>query len=287
MCFLDDSYEDDMTKKKEIEEKKNRASLANTAQKKTKITMDDDDDDEIKERRPQDVKWGYLFKFIAYQGHKMIMFIVIVIVTRFIVYKLVANSKDNSPMWKLYDVEYLSKTSIWAILLSFTTIPSFCTGEQFYDEFSILNYFWIVYNEFFFFFLGVVIVFSAYRYKIRIDRLLIVFIPITFAFKLFFYFVIGGDINPTIYYYYKDYGKYMTTPFFNVPFYLIGMYYVVQKGLTYEEAEKEDKNFLLLSIRNVNFLKNASKGIIYLICGLAFNSLRSIYLFQNQILDWS
>ena len=156
MCFLDDSYEDDMTKKKEIEEKKNRASLANTAQKKTKITMDDDDDDEIKERRPQDVKLGYLFKFIAYKGHKMIMFIVIVRVTRFIVYKLVPNSKDNSPMWKLYNVEYLSKTSIWAILLSFTTIPSFCTGEQFYDEFSILNYFWNVYNEFFFFFLGAI-----------------------------------------------------------------------------------------------------------------------------------
>lgn len=92
MCFLDDSYEDDQAKKKEIEEKKNRSSLSKNTQKKTKITMDDDDNDEVKERRPQDVKWSYLFRFIAYQGHKMIMFIVTVIITRFILYKLISNS---------------------------------------------------------------------------------------------------------------------------------------------------------------------------------------------------
>ena len=285
MCFLDDSYEDDQNRKKELEEKKNRVSVVNNSMKKNKIIDDDDDDDDFKERRPQDVKWSYLFRFILYQGHKMLMFFVIVIITRFVLYKLVATLKDNSPMWALYEIEYLRSTSIWDILLSFTTIPSFCTGEKFYKEFSILNYFWFVYNEIFFFILGVIIIFSAYRYKIRIDRLLIMFIPATFVLKLLYYFIFGGDINPNIYYYYKDYGKYMTTPFFNLPYYLIGLYfsslnYVVQKGLTYEEAEKQDKSFLLLSIRNVNFLKSASKAFIYVLCGLAFIGLNLIVLVQ-------
>ena len=285
MCFLDDSYEDDQNKKKELEEKKNRTSVSSNSMKKNKITIDDDDDDEVKERPSKDVKWSYLFRFILYQGHKMLMFFVIVIITRFIIYKLVAQLKGNSPMWALYDIEYLRNTSIWDILLSFTTIPSFYTGEYFYKEFSILNYFWFVYNEVFFFILGVIIIFSAYKYKIRIDRLLIMFIPATFCLKLLYYFVFGGNINPNIYYYYKDYGKFMTTPFFNLPYYLIGLYfsslnYVVQKGLTYEEAEKQDKSFLLLSIRNVNFLKGASKAFVYVLCAVAFIGLNLIVLVQ-------
>ena len=279
MCFLDDCIEDTQTKKAEEEERKTRLS---PNYKKKDIEVEE----AYHEREKEDVKWSYLLKFFLYQTHKIVIFFVTLLGFRYIMYKFVANVKSQSPMWKMYYTVSIEQISFWQLLFVMTTIPSFDLTNELIQENSSLNCFWIVYNEFFFFIVGVFIVFIGYRYKARIDRFLIMIIPVLLIFKIVFFFISSSWLLPNLYYYYSNYGKYMTTPYFNIIYFLIGMYfsslnYVVQKGINYEEAINQDKPFLLLSVRNVNFFKAKSKLVIYILCGIGIFFTLIFIFFQK------
>lgn len=280
MCFLDDCIEDSQTKKAE---KEDRESKLSPDYKKKEIEVEET----YQKRNKEDVKWSYLLKFLLYQSHKVIIFFVTLLGYRYIMYKIIANLKSQAPMWKMYYSTSIEPISFWHLLSAMTTIPSFDPTSTIFDEENALNFFWIVYNEFVFFIVGVFIVFIGYRYKSRIDRFLIMIIPILLVFKIAYFFISpSGTLLPNVYYYYQNYGKLMTTPYFNLIYFLIGMYfsslnYVVQKGIDYEEATNQDKPFLLLSVRNVNFFKEKSKVFIYIFCGIGIIFMIIFILFQQ------
>jgi hypothetical protein len=142
-------------------------------------------------------------------------------------------------------------------------------------DYDFFSFYWILSNEIFLFIIGSLLIFMGYKHKIRIDLFLIIGIFIIFACKLFYYFTVSLDNgeHASLYFYFWGYGKFMLTPFYNVIYFLIGMFfgslnYVLQKGITYEEVEKQGKPFLYFPVRYVNFFQSTSVVCVYTISTL-------------------
>ena len=181
----------------------------------------------------------YIFKFIFYQMHKYLILIAFFIFERYTLHQVYL---IDTPMWKYLEKEILSKPKGAKFILSFISLSSYIKYERrnFRYQQTLIDYFWMPYNEISFFIIGVTIISIGYKYKLRIDYFLAVTIALLFIFKLLYSYLIrtkDGEIYyATLYYYLFDYGKFMINPLFNLPCYLIGMYfgiinYSVQKGI--------------------------------------------------------
>ena len=182
----------------------------------------------------------YIFKFIFYQIHKYLILIAFFIFERYTLHQVYI---IDTPMWKYLEKEILSKPKGAKFILSFLSLSSYISMDERktsrYLQ-TLIDYFWMPYNEISFFIIGVAIISIGYKYKLRIDYFLAVTIVILFIVKLLYGYLIrtkeGEIYYATLYYYLFDYGKFMINPLFNLPCYLIGMYfgiinYSVQKGI--------------------------------------------------------
>jgi len=179
-----------------------------------------------------------IIKFIFYQSHKYIILIGYSLFQRFTLYRLFSLGK-NTPMWKFLNKMILERPDNSSYFLSFLTLRYFVGSDRRYDQ-TIVDYFWLPFNEFFFFINGILIISVGYKFKLRIDYFIILLIFGFYIFKIIYSYLTTSDKGEkyysTLYYYLFDYGKFMTTPQFNFPSYLIGMYfglinYCVQKGI--------------------------------------------------------
>ena len=179
-----------------------------------------------------------IIKFIFYQSHKYLILIGYSLFQRFTLYPLFSLA-NNTPMWKFLNVMILTRPESTIYFLSFLGWSYFKVGDKRYDQ-TIVDYFWLPFNEIAFFLCGILIISFGYKFKLRIDYFIIILIFIIYISKILFTYFIRTEENesyyPTLYYYLFDYGKFMTTPEFNFPSYLIGMYfgfinYCVQKGI--------------------------------------------------------
>ena len=182
----------------------------------------------------------YIFKFIFYQAHKYLILIAFFLFERYTLHQLYP---IDTPMWKYFEKEIISKPNGSQIVLFLLSLWSFfSTEERKNDRYlqTLMDYFWMPYNEISFFIIGVAIISIGYKFKLRIDYFLVITIIVLFVAKLLYGYLIrtkeGELYYATLYYYLFDYGKFMINPLFNLPCYLIGMYfgiinYSVQKGI--------------------------------------------------------
>jgi hypothetical protein len=111
---------------------------------------------------------------------------------------------------------------------------------------NLLHYFWLPFNEIFFFIFGVILITIGYKKRYRIDKFILILTPLLFVFKLIFSYVINilyakknfvfKRYIPAYYFIFFNYGRFMINPIFNLPYFLIGMYfglmnYTIQKGI--------------------------------------------------------
>ena len=194
-----------------------------------------------------------IIKFIFYQSHKYLILIGYSLFQRFTLYPLFSLA-NNTPMWKFLNEMILTRPESSIYFLSFLGWSYFKVGDKRYDQ-TIVDYFWIPFNEIAFFLCGILIISFGYKFKLRIDYFIIILIFIIYISKILYTYFKKTEENesyyPTLYYYLFDYGKFMTTPEFNFPSYLIGMYfgfinYCVQKGI--------------ISITVSDLLKNTTKS---------------------------
>ena len=179
-----------------------------------------------------------IIKFIFYQSHKYIILIGYSLFQRFSLYRLFIIG-NNTPMWKFLNIMILERPDYSKYFLSFLGLNYFSIGDKRYDQ-TIIDYFWIPFNEIVFFICGILIITMGYKFKLRIDLIILILIFIVYVSKILYTYLTkteeGEKYYPTLYYYLFDYGKFMTTPQFNFSSYLIGMYfglvnYCVQKGI--------------------------------------------------------
>jgi len=92
----------------------------------------------------------------------------------------------------------------------------------------------------YFFFIGTSLLSIGYKYKLKIDFFFLILILLIYSCKIIFYhsklFFDKKEIFATLYYYLYDYGIIMMNPIFNLPYFLIGMYfgfinYTIYKGI--------------------------------------------------------
>ena len=128
-------------------------------------------------------------------------------------------------------------------------------------------------NEIFFFLFGTILISLGYKYKLRIDFIIIGIIVAFFIIKIFIFCFKSGKSYTTIDYYIFNFGIVLLNPLYNISYFLIGMYfglinYSIQKGITkiykenrYEKYyqleesqkkyEKKDENSIYTSL-NIN-----------------------------------
>ena len=184
-------------------------------------------------------------KFISYQIHKIILFFILLLFERYSAYYLFYMFNTTvEPMFSYLKVNILQQPDILQFLSYFTIFRAFIPSkEQEYSEGNnLLDYFWMPFNEIIFFLIGVLIISVGFKNKWRFDIFILCLIPSIFITKvvisyLIFYknFTLEENYS-TMFYVFYNYGRFMINPFFNLPYYLIGMYfglinYAVQKGI--------------------------------------------------------
>ena len=183
---------------------------------------------------------NYFLKFFLPQIYKYLYFLLTILFCRYSLYyfQFIA---DYGPTWEIFNRRILKNPAdLFDFFLELSTIKSFYIKKYENREIgSLLDYFWLPINEFIFFIIGTILISIGYKFKIRIDYILILSIILLYIGKIIFYFIFDNyveKIYTTLYYYLFDYGKLMINPLFNISYFLIGMYfglmnYTIQKGI--------------------------------------------------------
>lgn len=331
MNYLDDSYDDIVEEKINLPEANNKDSTVDksnnvTIDKATGISVDyaDKSNDSVDiipkatlntKRKIQDIPFSLLFKFYSYQIHKYFFYVILILFFQFSLYDLlkILTLNNTGVMWEYFKnvVQLDLKQLLDGIFLIYPFIFKDANNHVF------LNYMWQIQNEFIFFVLTSFIIFVGYKYKKKIN---LIFTGLIFLIVILNYgFYIAGTYiresknnknfiplqyytRTSWYYYFFDFGNYLTNPFFNYVYFLIGVFfgslnYVIQKGMTSLEVDNEEKPFLFSSIKFVKWYKTFTKktlsiGAILLIITLYIMSnyqtlflLIQKFIYNDKFLD--
>ena len=233
------------------------------------------------------INFQMLFTFILHQIYKYILFL---LVTLFIIYSIFLLNLlfiDINPMWVYFKHTKIKSLSISEIICNIFGIQTYFFPER--KEDSILNYFWLLYNEIIFFLFTSFILYFVYKYQLKLNRLIIISIIFIEAFKyIFIFFISSKNIRPGYIYTYNNYGKFYVSPLMNYPFFLIGVYFsmfnfVMQKSLNYIECNRQEKTYLSSSVKAIKKLKKFQKCYLYF-WGLIFSFFILLLSFSQSIL---
>ena len=183
-------------------------------------------------------KGFYLLKFIFLQSYKYLLLYFILIIYRFSAHEIIYLFRQlKRPSWKVYDY-YLSNENF--LTKSLTLLFSFSSSDNDYTEKQNLIYnFYMPINEIFFFLFGTILISIGYKYKLRLDYIIIGIILFCFGLKVILfsaYFYNVREMYTTTDYYLFDFGTQFVNPLYNLSYFLIGMYfglinYSIQKGI--------------------------------------------------------
>ena len=205
-------------------------------------------------------------KFISFQIHKFILLILMLLFQRYSAMELYNIVYTESPTFKYYYNNILSKPGTGRFFLSFTLV-GYCIqykDEQYRNRHHLLMYFWLPFNEIIFFLIGIFIIFIGFQFKkIKIDIIILCLIPLLYIWKILYSYLIvdykngfDGELEfpvkkcySTLFYVFFNYGRDMINPLFNLSYYLIGMYfglvnYTIQKGINQIYKSNKVKSFI-------------------------------------------
>ena len=195
-------------------------------------------------------KPGYYYgKFMLLQIYKYFILIIIILFVKYSLYHLQILISQNVPTWEIFLKKVLQKPeSKTKIFLNFITFKIFDIKID-HNRLSqdIFSYFWIPLNEMFFFIFGITLITLGHSCRISIDYVIIVLILFFYLGKIIYYYAYyhhKEKIYTTLYYYMFEYGKLMLNPLFNLPYFLIGLYfglinYSIQRGISESNRDSD------------------------------------------------
>ena len=224
----------------------------------------------------------YFFKFLFSQSHKYIMLILIALFMRYSIYYIdTIIWQRRRPMLEIFKYNFENSNENYVEHL-FMFLMYYLGDEEFENRQNIIQYFYVPLNEIFFFIFGAILISLGYKFKIKID-FIIIFIFFFLYLGRFFMFtfeLMQKELYPTLYFYLFGYGARMINPFYNLPDFLIGMYfgminYNIQRGVM---IYKKDNNSIHLKIwqlkENMNKKKEQNNN--------EFNDDEQINLFESS-----
>ena len=244
----------------------------------------------------------YPLRFITYQLHKYFVYIFIIIFSKYSMYYL---QNSVTPIWKYLYNSILLKTTYLHLIFQFILIRPFLfdfsyplkeennTKNAFYDNLInsiFLDYYWIISNEIILFIFGVFYIYffvKLKKYSLNYS-LFFIFIFIL-AFKNIIWYL-GFSTNEYLSHY--GYGQMFISPLFNIPYYLIGIYfgfvnYIFEKRINTEIVINQNKIYLKgPSYQLKTFLTTKSKigykmiWMVYIL--IIIFSLSQIIIYNNS-----
>ena len=209
-------------------------------------------------------------KFIFLQSYKYLFLVLFLLFSRISIYYFLLILYDLHPAVELFkETVLMIPKGGGDFFLCLLGIKSFFNNKiDSRSKHYLIDYFWMAFNEIFFFIIGTILISLGKYYKLRIDYFLIILILILYLGKIIIYYIYYNakeEIYTTLYYYIFDYGEMMLNPIFNLIYYLIGMYFglinyifengiidlykenkfsLIMKGKKSEDAEKSKKDSL-------------------------------------------
>ena len=127
-------------------------------------------------------------------------------------------------------------------------------NNDYIEKQNLIYNFYMPINEIFFFLFGTILISFVYKYKLRLDYIIIGIILNIFALKVVLsivYFYKKSQMYTTTDYYFFDFGIYFLNPLYNLSYFLIGMFfglinYSIQKGITDIYEDNNYKKYILL-----------------------------------------
>ena len=191
-------------------------------------------------------------KFLLIQGYKYILLIFVALFMRFSIYYIgIIFTGKRNPLLELFK-NRLNQNNKKYILNLFTFLFYNLYNKEFQKEQSLIQYLYLPLNEVFLFLFGIIIISLGHKLKIRIDIIIIVLILLIYLLKIlsFFIYLYDDYLYPTLYFNLSGYGSLMLNPIFNLPSFLIGMFfglinYTIQRGINNSNIEDPYKNMEL------------------------------------------
>ena len=304
ICYLDDKSdaEEELKRVQEEEnnidngdindnEKKNKSDdIINDINKKkiekNNINNEFDDLDSSGGKKNINISFKYLFLFMASQLNKYFLYLLIIL---FIVYSLFDVGMffaGIGPLWNFF-YEKIIKTSLKRESLIPALFCYQCSFTNKYNIDSIFAYYFLIYQEVLFFIISSIIIFFGYKFNLRIDRFILGIIGVSFIFRFVYYFL-DDKLNVRDYFDLNNYAYFYNSPVYNYLYYALGLYfgslnYVIQKGYTYYECERQKKMYLLGITRLLKMLRKRSKLLFYFL-GRGFLLLIIFFSFWQCLL---
>jgi len=182
-----------------------------------------------------------ILKFVLAQSYKYLILINLILFARCSMQHIITFFLGDNPMWKIfYEIELSEPNEAHSFIYKLLSNRIFFFNEKVLDNHDFLDYYWVAYNEVFFFLIGISLLSIGYKYKLKIDYFILILILLIYAGKIVLYhnkFLFSEkEFFATLYYYLYDYGIIMMNPLFNLPCFLIGMYfgiinYSIHKGI--------------------------------------------------------
>ena len=191
-------------------------------------------------------------KFLLIQSYKYILLIFVALFMRFSIYYIgIIFTGKRNPLLELFK-NRLNQNNKKYILNLFTFLFYNLYNKEFQKEQSLIQYLYLPLNEVFLFLFGIIIISLGHKLKIRIDIIIIVLILLIYLLKIlsFFIYLYDDYLYPTLYFNLSGYGSLMLNPIFNLPSFLIGMFfglinYTIQSGINNSNIEDPYKNMEL------------------------------------------
>ena len=205
------------------------------------------------------------FKFLILQSYKFILLILAVIYLRFCLYYIdVFFLKIKNPISEAFNKELNDyNEGFFYNLISFLFYDIKDENEIFANESAFILYLYIPINEIILFIIGIALISFGYKFKLRFDIIIIIFFLLIYLFKLIIFIVhlYKKEIYSTLYFFLHGYGILMFNPIFNIPSFLVGMYFglvnfTIQRGINdLNEDEKNNNEYELLEKEQISPLK--------------------------------
>ena len=183
----------------------------------------------------------YFIKFIFRQFYKYLILVVFLLYNRHSFYYMQSFFFDIKPITEIFNRSVLIYPESYKefILSLFTFNILGLNKKDSRTQHDLIVYFWMAFNEIFFFLFGTILLTIGYKFKLKIDYIIIALVILSFLGKILFFYLYCAfveEIYSTLYYYMFDYGQIMINPIFNLSYFLIGMYfglmnYTTQKGI--------------------------------------------------------
>ena len=209
----------------------------------------------------------YFLKFIFLQSYKYLLLILILIMFKFSVIRIIYLFRtEHRPVWELFR-NFLEKENFLLTAFAFLLDLKDYNSED--KKQNIVFNFFMPICEIMFFILGTTIISIGYKFKLRIDLFLIIFAVCFFIIKIIICSI--GDENnhsfSTIDYYSFNFGMVALSPLYNIPYYIIGMYfglinYSIQKGITNIYKENQYKKYYQLEESNKKNDENEENSLM-------------------------